>query len=104
MHEALNALRTLKLNGMAAAFEAQANQPNTYDELSFFDRLELLIQQETTFRDHKRLERLLKQAKLKVNAHLNDIEVGGKRGLSKQNIASILTLDWFHKHRNIIVT
>lgn len=104
MHEALNTLRNLKLHGMATAFETQTNQPNTYDELSFFERLELLLQQETTFRDHKRLERLLKQAKFKINAHLNDIEVGGRRGLSKQNIASILSLDWFHKHRNIIIT
>jgi DNA replication protein DnaC len=103
-YESLNTLRELKLYGMATAFEAQMNQPNTYDELSFFERLAFLLQQESTFRDHKRLDRLLKQAKFKVNAHLNDVEVGQARGILKQNVASITTLDWFHKHRNIIVT
>jgi len=103
-HESLNTLRELRLYGMATAFEAQMNQPNTYDELSFFERLNFLLQQESTFRDHKRLERLLKQAKFKVHSHLNDVEIGQARGILKQNVASITTLDWFHKHRNIMVT
>ena len=74
MNETLSMLRSLKLFGMAQAFEIQMNQPNTYDDLTFFERLQLLIQQEATCRDQRRLTRLLKQARFKVNAHLSDID------------------------------
>ena len=104
MQETINSLRLLKLYGMAKAFESQANQPNTYDDLSFLERLQLMVQQETTVRDQRRLARLLKQAKLKINAHLSDIDYSPKRKLSKQKIASIQSLDWFYKKRNIILT
>jgi len=104
MHEILQTLRALKLFGMAQAFETQINQPTTYDDFTFLDRLQLLIQQEMTCRDQRRLTRLLKQANFKVNAHLSEIDYNPKRKLTRQQVASIQSLDWFHKHRNIILT
>ena len=104
LQETLNLLQALKLPGMTQALETQINQPNTYDDIPFIDRLQLLIEQESTYRHQRRLARLLKQAKLKINAHLNDVDYGSKRKLTRQNIASIQSLDWFSKHRNIILT
>ena len=104
MQEILNSLRELRLFGMAQAFELQMNQPNAYDDLTFLDRLQLMLQQEITVRDQRRFSRLLKQAKFKINAHLSDIDYDPKRKLSKQKVASIQSLDWFYKHRNIIMT
>ena len=36
-------LRKLRLSGMAQMLEHQLEQPGTYDELSFVERLDLLI-------------------------------------------------------------
>ena len=60
-------LRTLRLDGMARAFEEQLAQP-VATGLAFEDRFGLLVDRELAWRDTRRLERLLKQAKLKYPA------------------------------------
>ena len=52
---------------MALALEQQSAQPQA-SSLGFEERLGLLVDREWTHRDSRRIERLLKQAKLK-NAH-----------------------------------
>lgn len=42
-NQTLQALRTLKLSGMADGLEQQLAQPSTHDELSFDERLGLLV-------------------------------------------------------------
>ena len=52
-------LRTLRLDGMARAFEEQLTQP-VATELAFEDRFGLLVDRELAWRDTRRLERLLR--------------------------------------------
>ena len=54
----LTTLKTLKLPGMAAAFEEQHIQPVT-QSLSFDDRFGLIVDREVSHRDNQRLGRLL---------------------------------------------
>ena len=63
-HPTLDQLRALKLDGMARALEEQRTQPVCQD-LAFEDRLGLLIDRERHWRDSRRLDRLLRVAKLK---------------------------------------
>ena len=42
----LNRLRELKLGGMAHALQQQQEQPGPYAELSFTERLAMLVEQE----------------------------------------------------------
>ena len=66
---------------MARAFEEQASQANA-TSLSFEERFGLLVDREFTHRDTKRVDRLLKQAKLKVaGACIEDIDYRAGRGL-----------------------
>lgn len=67
--QTLTKLRQMKLNGMAAAFERQMQQPNNY-ELAFEERMGLLVDAESTSRDNRRQARLNKQAKFKLNIQL----------------------------------
>ena len=60
-------LRTLKLTGMLDALERQLEQPDAHD-LAFEHRLGLLVENETLYRENRRLARLLTVAKLRVNA------------------------------------
>ena len=63
----LNQLRGLRLDGMVRAIEEQTTS-TAATALGFDERLTLLVQREVTWRDDRRVERLLKAAKLKVSA------------------------------------
>lgn len=102
--QSLTQLRTLKLSGMADALDLQWQQSQTYDELSFNERIGLMIQQEITSRENKRLQRLLKSARFKMFARMEDIDFTHPRGLMKNQVATLQTGDWITKHRNLIIT
>ena len=96
-------LHHLRLVGMAEAFEQQLNQPNTYEELGFIERFSLLVNQESTCRDNRKITRLLKQAKLRINAQPVDIDYRARRALHKDTMAQLLQLDWVRHHRNLLI-
>lgn len=100
----LHSLRQLRLFGMANALEGQLTQPTTYADLSFEERLSLLLECETTDRDNRRRERLLKTAKLRIPAHLADIDYHHPRGLNKSQMASLQTGDWIRNQQNLLIT
>jgi DNA replication protein DnaC len=102
--QSLTQLGQLKLTGMASALALQFNQPNTYDDLSFEERIGLLIAQEITSRDNNRLQRLLTAAKFKLPARLEDIDYMHPRGLKKSQIASLQSGEWISKKRNLVIT
>ena len=87
-------LRTLRLDGMARAFEEQLTQP-VATGLTFEDRFGLLVDRELAWRDTRRLERLLKQAKLKYpEACIEDLDTRSTRGLDTRQLASLAGADW----------
>jgi len=103
MNNTLQQLQTLRPTGMAEALSQQIDQPNTYEELGFRERLSLLVNSEATCRDNRKITRLLKQAKLRLNAQPADIDYRAQRGLHKDSIAQLLQLDWIRQHRNLLI-
>ncbi|HEY8585866.1 MAG TPA: IS21-like element helper ATPase IstB [Rhodanobacter sp.] len=99
----LNALRELKLEGMAAALERQHASPTLQDS-PFDDRLAVLVDSERAARENRRLARLLKQARLKVEACAEDIDYRAGRGIDKQQVQGLLACDWITQHQNLIIT
>jgi len=94
----------LKLNGMAEGFQDQLTNP-VVNDLSFADRLGLLIDREETYRDNVRLQRLLRQAKFKYHAACaEDIDYSPSRGLKKSLMADLLNMTWVHNGLNLLVT
>ncbi|WP_428625083.1 IS21-like element helper ATPase IstB [Sedimenticola sp.] len=102
--QSLKQLRILKLIGMADALELQWSQPHTYDDLSFDERIGLLINQEVTSRDNKRLQRLLKAARFKITARLEEVDYTHPRGLKKSQFAALQSNDWINKKHNLVIT
>lgn len=63
------------------------------------------MQREVDWRDSKRLERLLKAARLKVSsACLEDIDWRASRGLSREVISSLAGGDWLRHDDNVLLT
>ena len=63
----------LRLTGMAEALEQQWQHASAA-ELGFDERLGLLVDHEVLYRENRRLTRLLKGAKLRINACVEDID------------------------------
>ena len=99
----LTALRELKLDGMADALERQHASPSLQDS-PFDERLAVLVDSERVARENRRLARLLKQARLKVEACAEDIDYRVGRGIDKQQVQGLLACDCITQHQNLIIT
>lgn len=103
INHTLDTLRTLKLVGMADAFTEQREQSATH-ELCFDERFSLLVEREATYRENRRLRRLLQLARLKQNACIEDIDYKHRRGLERSQVAGLAACDWIRSHHNLHIT
>ncbi len=98
----LEKLRTLRLIGMADAFQEQLSKP--LSDLDFESRLGILIEREWYLRENQRLKRRLTQAKLQQTACIEDIDFKHPRGLNKSNILELAQGQWIRQHLNLLIT
>lgn len=103
MTNILTSLRELKLNGMAQALAEQIEQPPLLD-LTFDERLNLLLDREKLHRSNRRFVNLLRQAKLRHNAQAENVDYLHQRGLNKAKMASLLSCDFIYKKHNLLIT
>jgi DNA replication protein DnaC len=103
-NQTVQILRSLKLTGMAEGLEQQQAQPSTHEELGFDERLALLVDRETTYRNNNKVTRLLKGARLKLQAYPEDIDYRHPRGLQRSQFADLLSSHWIHQHHNVLIT
>lgn len=99
----LELLRRMKLQGMADALKLQAEQPQLH-QLSFEDRLALLVDAERAHRDQSRIKRLLRQAQFRQQASLEDLDWRAGRGLDRSLMATLASCDWIRQALNLILT
>ena len=95
-------LYDMKLNAMAEAFQRQLDQPDLA-ELSFEDRLAMLVDQQWLFKENRRLSRLLKSARLKDSACIENIDFKTPRRLDKSLIMRLMGDGWIKKSQNVII-
>ena len=104
MHTTLAQLRTLKLDGLATGLEEQLSQSGMA-AMSFEERLALLIDREVHARNDRKLERLLKQARLKYpQAAIEDIDARPARGVDRRTVMSLALGDWVTAGHSILIT
>ena len=101
-HPTLGKLQTLRLMGMYKALIEQMNMPEI-ETLSFEERLGLLADRELTERQDRRLQTRLRQAKLKHNACVEDLDYRAPRGLDKALMLQLGTCRWVHEGLNLII-
>ncbi len=93
----------LRLLGMVEALKTQ-EQDAASRELSFLERLGLLVDQQWNWRENQALGRRLKHAKLRTNACVEEIDYRTARGLDKSMIRALVQdSGWVGKHENIFV-
>lgn len=100
--QTLARLRELSLGSMAEAYEMQLQQPRLH-EMSFEDRLALLVEHEASQRHDRKLKRLFRAAALPEAAALEDLDARSQRGMDKGQIASLGSCDWIRRQQNLII-
>ncbi len=103
LEQTFTQLRELRLTGMADALEEQQAVPDV-QSLSFEDRLALLVDREATVRENRRLTRLLRQAKLRLPASIEDLDFRSPRGLDRSVILRLAGCDWIRNHQVVLIT
>ena len=97
-------MRDLRLGGMAQALERQQEQVGTYEALPFLERLGLLVEQECLEREHRKQERLIRQARFKLRATIQDIDYQHPRNIKRDQIARLAQGEWIDRAQNLLIT
>ena len=95
-------LYALKLPAMAAGLEEQRAQA-AYAELSFEERLGLLVDRELQDRENRRLDRYTKMAKLRANAVLEDVDFRRRRGLDRASFVGLGDAGFVRSHHDVAI-
>ncbi|MGH7748991.1 MAG: IS21-like element helper ATPase IstB [Candidatus Dormibacteria bacterium] len=104
VQQTLDKLDAIGLGGMATALRDQLENAPQYSELSFEDRLGLIVDRETDWRDSRRLATRLKAAKLRHPATVEDIDFRAPRGLDRATILSLAQAGWVLHRHNVLIT
>lgn len=98
----LEKLSQLKLIAFRHALEEQMQNPQ-YAELSFEERLGLLVDLELTRRANNRRNRRIKSAHFPQQATIADLDLSPSRGLKRSQILELAQGEWVRRHLNALV-
>jgi DNA replication protein DnaC len=102
-HPTLDKLESLRLHGMVQALKQQWQQPEI-NELSFEQRLGLLVDRETDLRQTRQMQARLRKAKLRQNAVVEDVDFKQPRGLDRSQVLQLATCQWIKQKQNLLIT
>ena len=101
--QTMEKLYAMKLNGLADAWEEQRQQPHSSD-LSFDDRLAILVERQWIWKENRALATRLQYAHLKQTACLEDIDFRHPRGLKRAAIDQLASCEWIRHRRPCLIT
>lgn len=96
-------LAELSLNGMRRALVQQEAGSGSRD-LSFEDRLLMLLDAEELFRKQRSLEYRLKAAGLRQNARMEELDYKAGRSFDRALLDSLSSCRWLKEKRNLLLT
>ncbi len=96
-------LITMKLSGMAEGIREQLAS-HVYRDLSFEERLGLLVDKEKLHRENRQVKILLAHAHLRhPSACIEDIDFKVRRGITKDTLLKLSQNEWIGRHQNVII-
>lgn len=98
-----NELKSLKMPGMAQCWLALQETRKT-DALSFSDGLQILLQAEKDQRTSNRNKRLIKDAKFRYQASMEDVVFDAARGIEKNKVLKLATCEYIRQGISILIS
>lgn len=99
----LEKMHAMRMAAMADALEHQLSSSEAR-ELSFEERVGMLIDVEWSAREQRRLTRRLRGARLRYQASLEDVDFRAPRGLDRKVALALGGCGWIREHENLIIT
>lgn len=99
----IDRLRSLKLNGMAEAVSDMLALP-AHMRPSLESAVSKMVETEASSRDEYRTLRLLKAAKLRMKATLDDVTCSTARNLTKEQLGAIADCGFIRRGENLLIT
>lgn len=96
-------LAAFKLRGFLEAYKEQQENPQ-YRELSFEERLAMLIDRESLRRQNYAFQKRVGSAKLRSYACIEEIDFSAKRNLRKAQILQLAQPSWIEAKHSLIIT
>ena len=96
-------LSQLRLKGMLRTWDA-LSETRRIQELSFADGMEMLLQSEEDERRNARFERLLKNAKFRYQASLEELSYDPSRELDKNLMTDLATCQFVANGESLVIT
>jgi DNA replication protein len=104
VNQTLEKLSAMRFSIMEQEYRRQMELP-AMSELSFEERLAMLVDAEWLSRQNKKLRRLLKEANLRSpEACLEDVDYDPSRKLDRAQIARLSDCAWIRESRNLFIT
>lgn len=104
LEQTLSTLNHLKLFGMAKGLDNRL-KITAHTDLAHAEFVGLLVQDEKSDRDNRRLARLLKKARLRQpDACIEDVDYRHPRGLQKHLLVELANPRWISAGRNVLLT
>jgi len=98
----LDKLSQLGLAGFRTALEEQRHNPQ-YADLTFEERLGLLLDIEATRRTNNRLTRRIQAARFPLTATMLDLDLSARRGLKRAQVLHLAQSEWVNQRLNLLV-
>ena len=96
-------MQQLRLHGMNHSWE-MLRKTNKHMELSLQEGLEVMLQAEAEQRENRRLDRLLRGAKFRYQASLEELDLQSSRGIDKSMIKLLAAGDYIKSGESVLVT
>lgn len=103
INQTIEKLSELRLRGFVQGVREQL-EDSKYNELSFEQRLAMLVDREHLRRENSRLSRRLSQARLKQSATIENINFQIPRKLKKALLLDLASGSWIHNKHNLFIT
>lgn len=103
IHQTKEKLAEMKLSGMLSGLAEQLEHDG-YKEMSFEERVGLLVDKEYLLRENRRLTRRFREARLKIKAQIEDVDYRAPRGLDRELYLYLAGGSWIAQRHNAIMT
>jgi DNA replication protein DnaC len=102
-NESLQSMKRIKLEGMAAAYEAILSMPINQQPAAH-EMIATLIDAEAQHRIHRRTELYLRLSKLRYQATLTDVQCSESRNLKPEQLALLADAAYIERGENVLIT
>lgn len=103
IEQTVEKMRSMKLSKMASSLKDRLARPD-HQSLSLSEFIGYLVDDEYQYRQNKKLECRLRQAKFKESqACIEDIDYNPKRNLTKKIVLDLAQNTWLRCHQNLVL-